>query len=365
MTQSSSRISDAAIEGRHFENMGGQVLDIILATKGKADFCIDNRGLSILATDEPLLDVIKKLVSSGVKLRFITNITQENISYCKILLKYCDSVYHIDRVNGNFLILDEKKYLFYVLESELEKYKKVQKLVIKQVLYNDDISFVHTQEFLFESLCGNATHAKEKIKEIERGFRGDFTDIVEDPSEIQRIATNILESASYEILILFSTISLFYFAESSGILNSLWQASQRGVAIKMLMRSDDKQSRDIVQKATEEKRLSVNVQYITKSLQNKIATLVIDRSTSFAIEANDNDNKEKTSNKNTTIAIYSNNESTVSSCTSIFETLWIQSEFDKQNKVKQAYFQIFKGLKLKDETYRRHWLSSEKVTTNK
>jgi NADH:ubiquinone oxidoreductase subunit H len=49
-------------------------------------------------------------------------------------------------------------------------------------------------------------------------------------------ATNILESASYEILILFSTINLFYLAESSGILNSLWQASQRGVAIKMLMR---------------------------------------------------------------------------------------------------------------------------------
>jgi hypothetical protein len=70
-------------------------------------------------------------------------------------------------------------------------------------------------------------------------------------------------------------------------------------------------------------------------------------------------------NKNTTIAIYSNNESTVSSCTFIFETLWIQSEFDKQNKVKQAYFQIFKGLKLKDETYRRHWSPSEKVTTNK
>ncbi len=68
MTQLSSRLSEAAIEGRPFENMGGQVLDVILATKEKADFCIDNRGLSILVTDEPLLDVIKKLVNSGVRL---------------------------------------------------------------------------------------------------------------------------------------------------------------------------------------------------------------------------------------------------------------------------------------------------------
>jgi hypothetical protein len=46
---------------------------------------------------------------------------------------------------------------------------------------------------------------------------------------------------------------------------------------------------------------------------------------------------------------------TVSSCISIFETLWTRSELDKQNKVKQAYFQMFKGLKLKDETYVRRW----------
>ena len=41
------------------------------------------------------------------------------------------------------------------------------------------------------------------------------------------------------------------------------------------------------------------------------------------------------------IAIYSNSESKVSSSLTIFETLWIQSEIDIQNKVKQAYFQMF------------------------
>jgi hypothetical protein len=361
MTQLNSRVSEAAIDGCQFENLGGQFLDVISATREKADFCIDGRGLSILLTDKRLHNIIKTLVSSDVKLRFVTNITPENISDCKILLKYCDAVYHIGRVKGNFLILDQIKYLFYVLEHELENDKKVQKLVIKQVLYNNDISFVDTQQYLFESLCDNAICAKDKIKEIERGSRGDFTDILHDPSEIQSLVINILEAASYEILVLFSTINLFHIAEGSGILNSLWQASQRGVAIKMLMRSDDKHSRDIVQKAMEEKHLPINVQYITKPLQNKIATLVIDHSTSFAIEYNDKEDMEKAFNKNTMTAIYSNNELTVSSCTSIFETLWIQSEFDKQNKVKQAYFQIFKGLELRDETYRRHWSASKKL----
>jgi hypothetical protein len=47
---------------------------------------------------------------------------------------------------------------------------------------------------------------------------------------------------------------------------------------------------------------------------------------------------------------------------SIFETLWIQSEFDKQNKIKQAYFKMFQGLQLKDESYMRRWsFEQEKV----
>lgn len=109
MTQLSSRISEAAIEGSHFEYLDRQVLDVISATREKADFCLDSRGLSILVDDEQLLNVIKKLINANVRLRFITNITRENVSYCKILLKYCDTVYHIDRVRGNFLILDDRK----------------------------------------------------------------------------------------------------------------------------------------------------------------------------------------------------------------------------------------------------------------
>jgi hypothetical protein len=59
------------------------------------------------------------------------------------------------------------------------------------------------------------------------------------------------------------------------------------------------------------------------------------------------------------MATCSNSESTVSSNVSIFETLWIQSELDNQNRIKQVYFQLFKGFKLKDENYNRTW-SAEK-----
>jgi hypothetical protein len=86
-------------------------------------------------------------------------------------------------------------------------------------------------------------------------------------------------------------------------------------------------------------------------LQTKIVSIVVDQATSLAIEISDD--AKKSFEEASGPAIYSNGELTLSSCISIFETLWIQSEIEKQNKIKQAYFQMFKGLELKDETYVR------------
>lgn len=97
----------------------------------------------------------------------------------------------------------------------------------------------------------------------------------------------------------------------------------------------------------------MSLQYIAKALETKISTLVIDQAVSLAIEINDD--TKITFEESTGIAIYSNSESKISSSLTIFETQGIQSEIDIQNKVKQAYFQMFKGFQLKDELYTRRW----------
>jgi hypothetical protein len=295
-------------------------------------------------------------------------------------MKYSGELFHEDRVKGNFLIVDGRKYIFFVVEIQQgeQEGRQRQKQTIKQLLYNEVEPFVDTQKYLFDNLCSNAIPARDKIREIGRAIRGDFVDTLRNPAEIQKAAINLLVSATYEILVLFSTINSFHRAEYSGIINSLLQASQHGVMVKMLIRVEDRnnhQLRETLQKKIRQKRLPINIQYITRPLENKMTTLVIDQAVSLAIEANDDDDyyysSKKTSDQSTTtatataaVAIYSNNESTVSSCISIFETLWIQSEFDKQKKAKQAYFQMFRGFNLKDEIYTRRWSFSGK-TPNK
>jgi hypothetical protein len=341
------------IDERH--DVSALPLQVISNTEQRIDFCLDSAGLSILTRDESFWNSLTYLKTKGVRTRFITEIFENNIYFCSVMMKHGE-VFHNESLKGTYIISDGIKYLCYLLDDT----GKGQ--IVTQLFYSKSKSFVQAQQYLFDNLCNNAIPAREKIREIRKGIKGEFITNIHDPSEIRRIAADLLTSASYEILLLFSTINSFYRAEYSGLLNLLWEASERGVVVKILIQTDDDETaEETIQKNIRQKKLAINIQCIKKLLQTKITTLVIDQSVSLAIEANDD--TKKTFQEATGIAIYSNNESTVSSCLSIFETLWIQSEFDKQKKVKQAYFKMFKGFDLKDEIYTRRW-SSGRIDDN-
>ena len=325
-------------------------LQVISDTNQRIDFCFDSEGLSFIMDNESLYRALTSVRNRGgrIKSRLVTEITKENANFCNLMMKYGGDVFHNDGVKGNFVIVDGIKYFCYVSDNDEGKER-----IIRQLVYSKAESFVGAQQYLFDNLCYKAIPAREKIRELSKGIRSEFKDSIENPSEIQQVAIDLLNSASYEILLLFSTVNSFYRAEYGGMLNLLWEASERGVTIKILVQADDDTVAETIQKKIRKTRLPINIQHIRKPLQAKITTLVIDQAVSLAIEVADD--TKRTFEEAIGIAIYSNNESTVSSCLSIFETLWIQSEFDKQNKIKQAYFQMFKGLKLKDESYTRRW----------
>lgn len=324
--------------------------ELISEANEKFDYCLDNRGLSYFMDCEPIWNAIIELKNKDITPRLVTEITPKNVRDCNLNMKH-NKVFHSDRIKGNFLIVDGIKYLCYVMAEDGFEGKQS----VKQLFYTGLKPFVDTQQYLFDNLCSHSVPAKEKIREIGRGINGDFIDIIQTPPEIQKIAIELMDSATYEILLLFPTTNSFYRAEYSGMLNSVWEASQRGVIVEMLIQGteEDDKLKEIVQRVIRQRNLPVSLQYIAKPLETKISTLVIDQAVSLAIEINDD--TKITFEESTGIAIYSNSESKISSSLTIFETLWIQSEIDIQNKVKQAYFQMFKGFELKDELYTRRW----------
>jgi hypothetical protein len=204
----------------------------------------------------------------------------------------------------------------------------------------------------------HAVPARDKIKEVEHGIQREYIESIRDPSSIQRLITERIESSGFDIQALFATLNSFYRAERDGVIDLLGAARSRGINVRVLIKIDDETMKDIPKDLIKKKHELISVNFIRQPLRSKITTFIIDQSFSLTIEVND-DSKDNFIEA-TGLATYSNSESTVFTDYSMFENLWIQAELERQNSVRQAYFKMFNGQKLKDEIYKRDWTTDEK-----
>jgi len=78
--------------------------------KQTAYICGDRNAPSMFVPIEPLWRVFEKLTKRGVKVRFLTEITKENISYSKDIME-CTELHHLDDIRfGGFGLYDGVKY---------------------------------------------------------------------------------------------------------------------------------------------------------------------------------------------------------------------------------------------------------------
>ena len=334
------------------------ILKVISGTKKSFECCFDHTWQSVQSNNSILLDLIVQLKLRGIRLRFITKITAENMSYCNKMMKYVE-LRHTDAVKGYLAISDTHEFFSYMPVIAEEEEKQEERHFKTQLIHIKNKSFVEMQRYLFDSLWIKSIPAREKIVEIMRHvISDDFTNSnIEDPYRTYEVAIGIIKSAGDEVLILFPTVNSFWYAENGEIISLLGEAVGRNVNVRILIQAQpDKNIREMIQRKLKERKqgLQINTNYISKQLQKRSMIIIVDETASLAIEIKGgmNDTLEGIFG----IASCSKNEMTVSSYISIFESLWIQSEFEKQNKIKQAYFQIFKDFRLKDENYNRSWL---------
>lgn len=286
-----------------------------------------------------------------LQLRIVTKITKENLPVLSELMKYSD-LYHIDGPPGNFYIVDDTAYLYAVEEIGQDKERS------HRLVYSTYPQFIKVQQHLFESLLNRAMPIREKLKEIEKGSEREFIETIRDPAEALLCVKELVRSASFEILVLFSTVNSFHRAENDGLLDLLGEASSHGITVRVLIKLDDETMRDVSKQKIKKKHDRINVNFKMGSVKSKITTIIIDQTFSLVMEVtNDSENSFRSA---TGLSTYSNSESTVFTYYSMFENLWIQAELERQGKVKEAYFKMFKGHKLKDEIYKRKWSMADK-----
>jgi two-component system, OmpR family, sensor histidine kinase VicK len=270
----------------------------------KFDSCSDKIGPSVIVTIEPVWKELIEIKKRAGKIRLLTEITKDNIPFCKELMKIGE-LRHFDGVKVNFAILDGKEYQATIIHEESEP--------VTQLIVSNAKSFVDQHQYVFDTLWSWAIPGEQKIKEIQEGIRPDFADVIHDYKEIQKINFSLIKSAKKEILVLFLTINAFH--QHTQLMQLFKEAAkERGVKIRIMMPAAN-EINDAIDVLKEQQQ--INIQYLKKSFQTNVTVFVVDNVFSLTVES-------KRDREENTKATYSNIESTAISYASIFETLWIE-----------------------------------------
>jgi two-component system, OmpR family, sensor histidine kinase VicK len=332
-----SSVSESAWNARHIDEktevlydpneIVRRVIELCYTVKYTMDGCIDVNGPSMFVDTIPVTKAFADTKNRGVKIRFISEISKDNLKYCKELMKIAE-VRHLDDVKGNFGVSDGSEY-----DGGADTIKSGPP---PQFIISTVKSFVKQQQYFFDMLWNKAIPAKQRIKEIEQGTKREFMDTLQDPYETQKILVNLLKSATEEILIILPTTTnnRFYEYEHEYMLQLLKNAVTHAVKIRILLNESAKKR--LERELSTSNSDLVELQVLDKQQQNKVMTIILDKELCLSVEVKDNDDEDYGSSVEVLgLATHSNSESTVSSYASIFETLWIQAELNNKKKIYQ------------------------------
>jgi hypothetical protein len=295
------------------ENIIGCALNIMSVLKESVDNCTNSNGPSMFViSDHPITKAYRELNERGVRIRFISEITRENLGYCKELMKICE-LRHLDQVKGNFGIADGTYYTAGARNTESSP--------PPLLIYSTLRAFVEQQQYFFDMLWKKAIPAKQRIKELEEGTKREFIETIQDPTITLNLIHETISSATDEILIMFPTNRSFQAYAKKGILNLSKGRLENEITVRILLSKKDGPPQEVWQEISSYPTL--HIQYTDQLPSNRLTMVIVDNELSLVVE-------EKKYEDPVGIATYSNSESTVLSYASIFENLWIQSEIKQQ-----------------------------------
>jgi two-component system sensor histidine kinase VicK len=170
------------------ENVVNQELAFFSNSNHRIDTCMDSSRPSLALGIEPIRKSFLAAKRRGIELRYLTEITEENISSCKKLMEIVDELRHLDGLKGNFMV-NEKEYL--APSCPVENTQPASRL-----FYSNLKDIVEQHLYLFQVLWDKAISAHKRIKEIEEGVSTRYeTRVLENPYEISKHLKYVIENA--------------------------------------------------------------------------------------------------------------------------------------------------------------------------
>jgi two-component system, OmpR family, sensor histidine kinase VicK len=317
----------------HRSQVVNAIVDIFYNAEDRIYICGNSQFPKLIFSFEPIRKAILAAKNSGIRQRYIVEITREHIQYCKELIKLVDDLRHSDHTEANF-ILTKTKYLGSITLNEPHQ----------QAIYSNVGEVIEQQHYIFDSLWSKSTHADEKIREIEEGIQAEFYEVITDNEKAKNVYIDLAKSIEKEALLLFANSKAVLRSDKLGIIDYLIEASAKrealkGATIRIICPSTAENSQVI--KKILEKAPDIRIQ---NSGGSHSGLFVVDRSKFMRFELKEPRAEEFS--EAIGFVVYSNSKVGVNSSTAFFELLW--NERIQYEKLRE-YERLKEVQKMKDE----------------
>jgi two-component system sensor histidine kinase VicK len=306
------------------------ILRFVSKATTEINACLDAKGPSVMLEVKPIKKARLDAKRRGVKFRYITEITKDNIDYCKGLLEFVDELRHLSGIKGNFELCDKKEY---IATATLQKAQPIDELIHSNVR-----QIVEQEQFVFDTFWNKAVPYKERIREIEEGIEPEFFDVTTDRERVCRIFVDLASSAKEEMLALLPNDKSIVRLDRLGVIDHMIRASQNGAIIKIICPLSEENS-VIVRKISEQAAPNIRIlngvdlpygMYIADNKKFLRAELKVPNADNIS--------------ESVGFATYSNSKLSVESSKSIFELLWnermINEELKRTDKMQKEFINI-------------------------
>jgi two-component system sensor histidine kinase VicK len=193
------------------ENVVDRLVQFMQKAQLRIDVCVDNTRPGLAIEIKRLKDTFIDAKRRHVTIRYITEITKDNLDYCKELISTVDELRHLNGIKGNFYVSEQE----YAAPATLHEKRKSSDMMI----YSDVKEIVEHQHYIFDSFWNTSSSAERKITEIQSNISLGITEIIDNPPRIQELFISLIKSAKSEILLILPTINAFMREHRIGVMH--------------------------------------------------------------------------------------------------------------------------------------------------
>ena len=282
---------------QHFQQMTDSLIAFLRNTKESIEVCIDPASVFMVVSFPPYLQGYLDARGRGVAIKIVTEITTENVDYCKQIMKFAE-LRHIAGIKGNFGVTETE----YITSAILKKEEPAT-----QIIYSNAREVIEQQRYIFRSFWSRAIPAKQRIKEIEEGIEPEFVEVITDGIKAANLMVDFAKSVRKGAQVILSQPKTMEQAEKLGMLDHLVHAANSyGAEIRVISPITEENSnlaREIMNQAPNIQILAGPVSTVGLFIQNEERYFI----------AEDKDPNAAEASEATSRIIYSNSKNGVKS----------------------------------------------------